>query len=187
MRLFVAVVPPAEVVEHLAEFVGPRRDHPDEDIRWASDETWHITLAFLGDVPEYKTEELAEGLERAAGRQKPFDLRLAGSGAFPSVADARVLWTGVKDGSDALPHLAMTTRSAANKAGVTVDGRKFTPHLTLARLRQPMDVVRWVRIFDTYEGPSWTAESIELVSSRLGEGPSHGAAYDTVGEWDFLG
>ncbi|WBQ06599.1 RNA 2',3'-cyclic phosphodiesterase [Kribbella sp. CA-293567] len=187
MRLFVAVVPPVEVVEHLAEFVGPRRDHPDEDIRWAADENWHITLAFLGDVPEYKTGELSEWLEAAAGRQKPFDLRLAGSGAFPSVADARVLWTGVRDESEALPHLAMTTRSAANKAGVTVDGRKFTPHLTLARLRQPMDVVRWVRVFDEYSGPAWTAESIELISSRLGEGPSHGAAYDTVGEWSFSG
>jgi len=187
MRLFVAVVPPVEVVEALSEFVEPRRTHPDEDIRWAADENWHITLAFLGEVPEYKTEELAERLESAAKRQKPFDLQLAGAGAFPSVADARVLWTGVRDESEALPHLAMTTRSAANKAGVTVDGRKFTPHLTLARLRQPMDVVRWVRIFDTYSGPTWTAESIELISSRLGEGPSHGSAYSTVGEWDFLG
>jgi 2'-5' RNA ligase len=187
MRLFVAVVPPVEIVEHLAEFVEPRREYPDEDVRWAADENWHITLAFLGDVPEYKTDDLADGLERVAGRQKPFDLQLGGAGAFPGVADARVLWTGVRDESEALPHLAMTARSAANKAGVTVDGRKFTPHVTLARLRRPMDVVRWVRIFDTYQGPTWTADSIQLISSRLGEGPSHGAAYDTVGEWGFLG
>ncbi|TWD79236.1 2'-5' RNA ligase [Kribbella amoyensis] len=187
MRLFVAVVPPEEVVEDLSTYVEPRRDHPDDDIRWAADENWHITLAFLGEVPEWKTDELGERLERAAQRQKPFDLRLSGAGAFPSVADARVLWTGVRDEANQLPHLAMTTRSAANKAGVPVEGRKFTPHLTLARLRRPVDVVRWVRIFDTYEGPSWTAESIRLISSRLGQGPSHGAAYDTVGEWNFLG
>lgn len=187
MRLFVGLVPPVEVVEHLSEFVEPRRAFPDEDLRWAADENWHVTLAFLGDVPEYKMDELGERLEAAAKRQKPFDLQLRGSGAFPSVADARVLWTGVRDETDALPHLAMTTRSAANKAGVTVDGRKFTPHLTLARTRQPMDVVRWVRIVDDYAGPVWTADRLELISSRLGEGPSHGAAYDTVGEWEFLG
>jgi RNA 2',3'-cyclic 3'-phosphodiesterase len=187
MRLFVAVVPPSEVVEHLAEFVEPRRSYPDEDLRWATEENWHITLAFLGDVPEYKMDDLAEGLERVAGRQKPIDLQLGGSGAFPSVAEARVLWTGVRDEARALPHLAGTTRGAANKAGVTVDGRKFTPHVTLARLRRPVDVARWVRIFDGYQGPPWTAQGIELISSRLGEGPSHGSAYDTVGEWGLLG
>ncbi|HEU4945727.1 MAG TPA: RNA 2',3'-cyclic phosphodiesterase [Kribbella sp.] len=187
MRLFVAVVPPVDVVQHLAEFVEPRRSHPDEDLRWATEENWHITLAFLGEVPEYKTDELAERLERAAGRQKPIDLQLGGSGAFPSVADARVLWTGVRDEAAALPHLASATKAAANKAGVPVEGRKFSAHVTLARVRRPMDVARWVRIFDGYRGPGWTAESVELIASRLGQGPSHGAAYDTVGEWRFLG
>jgi len=187
MRLFVAVVPPLEVVEHLAGFVEPRRSHPHDDLRWASDENWHITLAFLGEVPDYKADDLAEGLERVAGRQKPFELQVAGAGAFPNVAEARVLWAGIRDAADALPHLASVTRSAANKAGVPVEGRRFTPHVTLARIKRPLDVVRWVRVFDGYEGPAWTAEGIELISSRLGQGPSRGAAYDTVGEWSFLG
>jgi 2'-5' RNA ligase len=187
MRLFVAVVPPIEVVEDLNEFVEPRREHPDDDIRWASDQHWHITLAFLGDVPDWKTEELEERLESAARRQKPFELQLTGAGAFPGVPDARVLYAGVRDDTESLKHLAMTTRAAANRAGVTVEGRKFTPHVTLARLRRPIDVTRWVRVFDTYASPVWTAGSLRLIASRLGEGPGHSAAYDTVGEWDFLG
>ncbi|MFI6828434.1 RNA 2',3'-cyclic phosphodiesterase [Kribbella sp. NPDC050241] len=187
MRLFVAVVPPAEVVEDLSEFVEPRRQHPDEDIRWATDEHWHITLAFLGDVPDWKTDELGERLEGAAKRQKPFEAQVTGAGAFPGVPDARVLYAGIRDDTESLSHLAMTTRSAANRAGVMVEGRKFTPHLTLARLRRPLDVTRWVRIFDGYEGPVWTAGSVRLIESRLGEGPGHSAAYTAVGEWDFLG
>ena len=187
MRLFVAVVPPLEVVEDLSEFVEPRRQHPDDDIRWASDEHWHLTLAFLGEVPDWKTEELEERLERAAKRQQPFALQLAGAGAFPGVPDARVLYAGVRDETESLKHLSMTTRAAANRAGVTVEGRKFNPHLTLARLRRPVDVTKWVRIFDTYESPVWTAGSLQLIESRLGEGPGHSAAYVTVGEWDFLG
>ncbi|TCC58559.1 RNA 2',3'-cyclic phosphodiesterase [Kribbella pittospori] len=187
MRLFVAVVPPLEAVEDLTEFAEPRWEYPDDNIRWALDEHWHITLAFLGDVPDWKTDELQEGLERAAKRQKPFEVRITGSGAFPGVPDARVLYAGVEDPSDSLRHLSMTTRTAANRAGVTVEGRKFTPHLTLARLRRPVDVTSWVRVFDIYEGPVWTAGSLCLIESRLGEGPGRSAAYTTVGEWDFLG
>ncbi|WP_433162052.1 RNA 2',3'-cyclic phosphodiesterase [Kribbella sp. CA-247076] len=187
MRLFVAVVPPIDVVEDLSEFVEPRREHPDEDIRWAADEHWHITLAFLGEVPDWKTDELGERLERAAKRQKPFELQLRGAGAFPGVPDARVLYAGVRDDTESLKHLAMTTRAAANRAGVPVEGRKFTPHVTLARLRRQLDVTKWVRIFDTYDGPAWTAGSLQLIESRLGEGPGHSSAYTTVGEWNFLG
>ncbi|GAA1605446.1 RNA 2',3'-cyclic phosphodiesterase [Kribbella hippodromi] len=187
MRLFVAVVPPSEVVEDLSEFVEPRRDHPDDDIRWASDQHWHITLAFLGEVADWKSEELEERLEAAAKRQKPFELQLAGAGAFPGVPDARVLYAGVRDETESLKHLSMTTRSAASKAGVQVEARKFAPHVTLARLRRPIDATRWVRIFDTYRSPAWTAGSLQLIESRLGEGPGHSAAYTTVGEWDFLG
>ncbi|MFI5730681.1 RNA 2',3'-cyclic phosphodiesterase [Kribbella sp. NPDC051587] len=184
MRLFVAVVPPIEVVEDLNEFVAPRREHPDDNIRWSAGEHWHITLAFLGEVPDWKTDELSERLEAVAKRQKPFPLTLRGAGAFPGVPEARVLYTGVRDETDALKQLSKTTRAAANKAGIEVDGRKFVPHLTLARLRRPIDITRWVRVFDTYSGPEWTAGRLQLIESHLGTGS---AAYATVGEWEFLG
>lgn len=187
MRLFVAVVPPAEVVEHLGEFVEPRREYPDDGLRWAAEENWHLTLAFLGEVPERKTEELEKRLERAAHKRAPMTLRLGGSGAFPNAAEARVLYTGVHGGRPELSRLATGARAAANRAGIEVAGRKFTPHITLARLRRPLDVTKWVRIFDSYAGPEWTADRIELISSRLGEGPDRGSAYDTVGEWRLLG
>ncbi len=182
-----AVVPPVDVVEHLSEFVEPRREHRDEDLRWAAPENWHITLAFLGDVPERRTEDLEERLERAANKRPPMRLRMGGGGAFPNAAEARVLWTGVRGDQQALSRLATGTRAAANRAGIEVAGRRFTPHVTLARLRRPVDVTRWLRIVDGYEGPEWTTESIQLISSRLGEGANRGSAYDVVGEWPLLG
>ena len=187
MRLFVGVVPPVEVIEHLAGFVEPRREHPDDDLRWAAEENWHITLAFLGEVPDRKADELEERLERAARRRPAMRLRLSGGGAFPNAAEARVLWTGVQGDRTALSRLATGTRASANRAGIEVAGRRFSPHVTLARLRRPVDVTRWLRIFEGYDGPAWTAESIRLIASRLGQGPNRGSAYETVGEWALLG
>jgi 2'-5' RNA ligase len=185
--LFIAVIPPEAVIDHLAEFVEPRRTHPDEDLRWAAEENWHITLAFFGDVPEYRIEELAERLERAARRRSRMRLSLSGAGAFPNAAEARVLWTGVHGNRTELKQLATGARAAANKAGVEVSGRRFTPHVTLARTRRPVDLTRWIRIVDEYSGPEWTADRLELVESHLGQGPNRGSAYVRIGEWALLG
>jgi RNA 2',3'-cyclic 3'-phosphodiesterase len=187
MRLFVAVVPPVDVVEHLAEFVEPRRSHPDDDLRWPAEENWHITLAFLGEVPDRKTDELAERLERAARRRPALNLWLEGAGAFPNAAEARVLWTGVHGDRKELSRLATGARAAANKSGIEVSGRRFSPHITLARTRRPVDLTRWIRVFDGYRGPAWTADRVELIESRLGQGPNRGSAYSTVGEWALSG
>ena len=172
MRLFVAVVPPTEVVEELSKFVEPRREHPDDDIRWAAEDHWHITLAFLGDVPDWKTEELEERLERAAKRQKPFELQLTGAGAFPGVPDARLLYAGVRDDTGSLRHLAMTTRAAASRAGVTVEGRKFTPHVTLARLRDAstQDVADYLSVRGYFPSRTFMASRFVLFSSRASTG-----------------
>ena len=78
MRMFAAVVPPEDVVEGLEEFLEPRREAGD--FRWTVPDSWHVTLAFLAEVPERRLEELQERLDRAARRRTPFDLRLGGGG-----------------------------------------------------------------------------------------------------------
>ena len=71
-------------------------------------------------------------------------------------------------------------RAAASRAGIAVDGGRFRPHVTIARLRAPRDVVNWVRLLDGYAGPSWHVDRIELVESFLGEGPRGRPRYETV-------
>ncbi|NUQ31517.1 MAG: RNA 2',3'-cyclic phosphodiesterase, partial [Dermatophilaceae bacterium] len=89
MRLFVAVVPPDEVLDDLEEHVAPRREAGPE-IRWTDRHQWHVTLAFLGSVPEARLDDLTDALARSAGRRDPLVLRLAGAGAFPNPYAARV-------------------------------------------------------------------------------------------------
>ena len=167
-RMFVAVVPPAEVVDDLSDFLEPRRD---AGMPWIHPEQWHVTLAFMEAVPHRSIDPLVEHLEKAAARRRPFTLRLAGAGAFPDPTRAKVLWLGV-GGTPELARLAVNVRAAASTAGAPDDGKAFRPHLSLARLKRPVEATRWLRILDTYAGRSWEVAEFDLVASHLGDGPN---------------
>ena len=172
MRAFVAVVPPPEVVEHLDAFLEVRRGAAA--YRWAPVEQFHVTLAFLADVPDRRLDGLVERLGRAAGRRHAFAATIAGGGAFPNVGRSRVLWAGLdldEDGRTEVSRMATGARAAASRAGVPVDGQRFRAHVTVARLGHPQEVTSWVRLLDAYRGPTWTIDRMTLVASYLGEGP----------------
>ena len=179
MRMFVALVPPDDALEHLAEFLAPRHE-AGPDLRWTALEQWHVTLAFMADVAERRLDDLEERLGRAAGRRTAFDLTVAGGGAFPDPARAKVLFAGVETDGVELGRLATGARAAAGKAGAPVAGARFHPHLTLARTRQPHEVTRWIRVLDAYRGPTWTATEVALVASHLGEGPRRRPRYEPL-------
>lgn len=186
--MFVALVPPEEVVQHLDEFLAPRREAAE--FRWASTEQFHVTLAFLESVQERHLDELGERLGRAAARRTTFEARIAGGGAFPDVARARVVWAGLdlaEDGAVELDRLATGARAAASRTGIAVDGQRFRPHLTLARVARPTEVTRWVRLLQAYAGPSWSADRMALIESHLGEGPRRRPRYEVVGEFTLSG
>ncbi|MCW2542174.1 MAG: hypothetical protein JWN95_3899 [Frankiales bacterium] len=178
MRMFVAVVPPQPVIDELSEFIEPRQV-ADAGLRWAPQEQWHLTLAFLPSVGDLRLDELTDRLATAGDRQSPFDIGLSGAGCFPDPDRAKVLWSGVSGDTDSLLHLVRTVRTAAAVSGLRVDSTAFTPHLTLARLNRPANVTRWLRIFDAHTGPVWTVAELELMESHLGEGPRGRPRYET--------
>lgn len=184
MRLFVALVPPAEAVEHLDSFLEVRRGAAA--YRWATREQFHVTLAFLAEVEERRLDDLGERLERAAAKRTAFETAIAGGGAFPNASRARVLWAGLdldEHGRTEIDRLATGCRAAANRAGVPVDGQRFRPHVTIARLGHPAEVSSWVRLLDGYAGPRWLADRITVVESHLGEGPRGRPRYVNVEEF----
>lgn len=188
MRLFAALVPPPDALEDLDGFLEVRRGAAA--FRWTAIDQVHVTLAFLADVPDRSLDELVERLGRAAGRRTPFTAAIAGGGAFPDVARARVLWAGLdvdEAGRVELDRLAAGARAAAVRSGVEVDGGRFRPHLTVARLGRPSEVTRWVRLLDVYRGPTWTADTVTLVRSHLGEGPRNRPRYEVVDEFPLGG
>jgi 2'-5' RNA ligase len=183
MRMFVAVVPPAEALDDLARFLEPLHAAlvPQNSVRWTHPDQWHLTLAFMASVPDRRVEDLQVRLERAARRRAPLRLQLVGGGAFPNSARARVCWVGTpKTCAADLSRLASGARAAANKSGAGPVGARFRAHVTIARVRSPIDVSGWLRVLDTYAGPEWTADEIALIRSQLGEGPNGRPRYETV-------
>jgi RNA 2',3'-cyclic 3'-phosphodiesterase len=182
MRLFVAIAPPVAVLDELDARAAPlRAGRPD--LRWTSREAWHVTLAFLGQVDEAATVRLLPRLERAARRHHAFRLSFSGAGAFPAAARANVLWSGLSGDRTALAHLAESVAAGASRAGAPPPdkGRRFRPHLTLARCRAPADITELVAALADHQGRPWTADRIHLVRSRLGE--TEQPRYATLGSW----
>ncbi|GGS72750.1 RNA 2',3'-cyclic phosphodiesterase [Planobispora rosea] len=194
MRLFVGLLPPRPVLDELARALGPHRAAWPR-LRWIDQENWHLTLAFLGEVPEEVLPGLETRLGRAASRYAPMTLAFTGAGAFPSARRARVFWSGLREGGGGgsrddgtgtrgrspLVRLAESLAAGARRAGaVQVDeSKRFRPHLTLARSREETDVRALVGAFEGFAGSPWEAESVHLVRSHLGAG----VRYEPIAEW----
>jgi RNA 2',3'-cyclic 3'-phosphodiesterase len=177
MRLFVAISPPAAALDELAAAAAPLRPGWPQ-LRWTNRSAWHITLAFLGAVDEAALARLGPRLERAAHRHTALALSVAGAGAFPGPVRARVLWAGI--GGD-LGALAASVAAGARRAGAPSpdEGRRFRPHLTLARCSAPVDVCPLIEALAGYSGAPWVAAEIRLMRSILGTRPK----YEVMGTW----
>lgn len=138
LRLFVAVVPEPAALDELERAIERARTLPGaQSLRFASRERLHLTLRFLGAVPEPEVDALRRACAEVAASNLAFPLTLAGAGAFSSVARASVVWIGASDGADSLCALAEAVSARIDSLGYAREPRAFTPHLTVARSKRP--------------------------------------------------
>jgi 2'-5' RNA ligase len=110
-------------------------------LRWTKREQWHITLVFIGEVPDDRAARIVE-LMREALPHPSFRFELGGLGTFPSRGAPRALWIGVRSGADQIIRVQSLVADRLELAGVERERRPFSPHLTLARWRgvgRPID------------------------------------------------
>jgi 2'-5' RNA ligase len=110
-------------------------------LRWVKPELFHFTLRFLGDVDEAAVPDLLAAIRESATASsvRAFGIEVAGLGAFPGPARPRVVWAGVRRGADELTAIASQLAPRLARLGLPREEHRFTPHLTLARARQPLD------------------------------------------------
>ena len=171
MRMFVAVIPPDAAIDDLADFLEPRQE-AGEQLPVDRREPVHATRVHAGG-PRPGSRPLVERL--AAGHASPPRRSASPEPALPQpLQGPRALGRGPRTGGrrTAEPR----DRHTSCSGGAAPEGGPFHPHITLARLRRPVEATRWLRVLDLYAGPAWTAGTVCLIASHLGEGRGNRAA-----------
>ncbi|MGR4878290.1 RNA 2',3'-cyclic phosphodiesterase [Streptomyces sp. LARHCF249] len=183
VRIFIALAPPDDAKEELARELRPAHAAYPR-MRWNRIEDWHITLAFLGELPVATVPLLRPPLAALAAAHRPVRLALRGGGHF----DERVLWSGIDGDLDGLHVLAAEVRAAVKECGVAFEERPLRPHLTLARSRRnaPPCAVEAAEGLAAFAGRPWQAERLHLVGSNIGRGPGP-IHYRDIEAWNFGG
>jgi 2'-5' RNA ligase len=144
LRLFVAIRPGADAVARLRpdvdDVMAALSPEAAAALHPLGDETWHVTLQYLGAVDVADVDRVRLACAFAAGRIRPFALSYTGLGAFSSARRARFLWAGVGDGADEVAALATAVQAQTAKLGFEPSGRDYVPHLTIARGTDRADV-----------------------------------------------
>ena len=167
IRLFAALAIPPDIGRALQA-----RQAGIEGARWRPLESLHVTLRFFGEIREDIARDLDAELTTLTGR--PFEIRLEGAGAFGEGADIHAVWAGVA-GNGELRRLAEACETAARRAGLKPEKRRYRPHVTLAYLRHadPAEVAAWIQTHNLLKSPPIQVERFGLYSSILGNEGSH--------------
>lgn len=168
MRLFVAIDLPEELRERIGAFA---RGIPAA--RWVGPENMHLTLRFIGEVDGHQAQDIDAALSQV--RTPRFTLALAGVDRFGSGGKERALWVGVED-NPALMRLQAKIETALQRAGLPPEGRKFKPHVTIARFKGNPGgrLHEFLARHSLFRGEPFEVEQFVLYSSFLGH---NGAIY----------
>jgi len=175
-RLFVAVDLPEPVRGVLTPLAAGL-----PGAHWVEADQLHLTVRFIGEVDGALFRAIVAALGRVGGA--PFDLVLDSLGHFPPRGAPRLLWAGVGR-SDGLVSLRRRVESALAALGIDRDGRKFAPHITLARLQEtpPARLGRYLEVHPLFRTPPFTVDRFRLYSSLLGR---RGAVHRLEAEYPF--
>lgn len=176
MRAFLGIPVP----EELKPMITSIQDTLDVfDIKLVEKENLHFNLKFFREISEEQVEALRKALDVVSKSFQPFEISLSGVGAFPSMNYIRVVWIGVKDGYQTLASLAETVDTASESLGFETE-EKFTPHLTLGRVRTARsknELIVALKELENTEIGKMKVDRLVLFQSKLSP---NGPAYEEV-------
>lgn len=178
VRSFIAIEIPEEIKKELSSIQNELKKSSGKvsSVSWARIETTHLTLKFLGDVPEEKIKATEEALRLSARGIKAFTISVAGTGCFPNLENPRVLFAGTQESAE-LKNLHAAIEGSLCAIGFEKDEKPFRPHLTIARIKNPFEgkkLSKAIKELKTDIKADFIADSVILFKSELN---SKGAAH----------
>lgn len=173
IRTFVAVEMPDPVREQFRD-VEDRLRRADAHVKWVEPQNIHVTLKFLGDVAEDRIEKIFQSVEEGTQGLASFDIRLSQLGAFPNLRQPRVVWIGVEEGKEQLAELQKRVEDSIARQGFPREKRKFSPHLTIGRVKSSRGTNELVEAIQAtpFESESFEINEVVVMESTLTpEGP----------------
>jgi 2'-5' RNA ligase len=184
VRCFIAIKLPDEVRTQIESQIQ-ELNHFTKMVRWIKADSLHLTLKFLGEIEADRVEQVKSTLERVKGVVPPFDLRFNGSGCFPGRKRPRVFWLGLdKEGVVPLSELQSWLEDQLWQVGFEKENRKFTPHLTIARVKGDENFSDLYSYIDNhlFTGKKFNVDKIYLIRSYL---RPTGAAYKELASFSL--
>ncbi len=186
IRSFVAILLPEDVRAGLGGEIERLRPGA-RGVGWVAPDNLHVTLKFLGGVDPERLERVAAALAGTAAGGAPFDLALRGLGAFPSPTRPRVIWAGVAGDSPELATLASGVEAALAVLGFVPEGRPFSAHVTLGRVREPRRDPALAAALDAAAGRELGRFRVERVALMRSDLSPRGARYTVLESWALGG
>jgi 2'-5' RNA ligase len=185
MRTFIAVELPEKIKKEIEELQAPLK-RTDASVSWVKPGNIHVTLKFLGEVPEEKIGEVFSATQKALEGATKFTMNLKGTGAFPNLKRPRVIWIGAGSGEEELSSLASRIEQEMEKIGFAREKRRFSAHFTIGRVKSPKNVERLMEMVTSsdFETEEIQVNEVVVMKSQL---DPRGAIYTPLKKIPLVG
>jgi 2'-5' RNA ligase len=175
MRTFIAIELPDQIKNQIGQEQEPLKK-TKAFVSWVKPGNIHVTLKFLGEVPEEKTDEVFSATEKAVEGIKRFTMSLKGMGSFPNFRRPRVIWVGAGSGQEELSGMAGKIEEEMEKIGFPKEKRRFSPHFTIGRVKSPKNIEKLMKMIKSSDFQTEEIAVSEVVVMRSQLHPT-GAIY----------
>lgn len=185
MRLFIGVplsMRSLRAVANAASDLKERGASLSAELRWVPPARYHVTLAYLGWADPAVVPAIVDAVGQATAGVKPFEMRCADLGGFPSLDKAKVLWAGIKDRMGELEALAKKVSSACAELGFTEAERDFHPHVTMARVKGSANLVKLAQESPAHVFSKSSVESLILYKTSV---ESDASEHEKIAQWSL--